>query len=128
MVRRDNIERRLPVWSALSDLFLDTEQQEEDYRWIAGRLNESGYDRAELRRILDQEVAPAFAFNLFDILGHWGGWTEEQVLDLVTRPQDEWAAFSAATRSVVKAHLDQQWASLEPLLTAEDRISAGAPR
>jgi hypothetical protein len=113
---RDDIERRLPVWHALSDLFLDTEQQDEDYRAIAHRLNESGYDKSELRRILDREVAPAFAFNLFAIAGHWGGWTEAQVLELVTRAQDEWALFSAAKRTMVKSHLDAEWARLEPLL------------
>jgi hypothetical protein len=119
MAERDDIERRLPVWCALSDLFLDTEQTDEEYGWIARKLNESGYNRAELRRILDEEVAPAFAFNLFDILGHWGGWTEEQVLDLVTRTQAEWAAFSLAKRTLVRSHLDEEWAKLEPLLTAE---------
>lgn len=117
MVERDDIERRLPVWWALSDLFLDTENQDEEYRWIAGKLNESGYGKAELRRILDEEVAPAFAFNLFDILGHWGGWTQEQVLELVTRTQDEWAALSLAKRALVRSHLDAEWARLEPLLT-----------
>ena len=117
MAERDDIERRLPVWQALSDLFLDTEQQDEDYRHIARALNESRYDKTELRRILDREVAPAFAFNLFDIAGHWGGWTREQVLDLVTRAQDEWAAFSLAKRTLVRSHLDEHWAKLEPLLT-----------
>ncbi len=120
MAERDDIERRLPVWHALSDLFLDTEQQDEDYRYIARMLNESGYSRDELRRILDTEVAPAFAFNLFDILGHWGSWTRAQVLDLVTRTQDEYAAFSLAKRTLVRSHLDAEWAKLEPLLrTAE---------
>ena len=119
MIRRDDIERRLPVWWALSDLFLDTEQTDEDYRWIAGKLTASGYDKAELRRTLDEEVAPAFAFNLFDILGHWGGWTEQQVLDVVTRSQDEWAAFSLAKRALVREQLDAHWARLEPLIVTQ---------
>ena len=119
MVRRDDIERRLPVWHAFADLFLDTEQTDEEYGWIARKLNESGYDRAELRRILDEEVAPAFAFNLFAIAGHWGCWTEGQVLDLVTRAKREWAAFSLAKRTLVRTHVDAEWAKLEPLLTEE---------
>lgn len=119
MVRRDDIERRLPVWHALADLFLDTGQRDEDYRRIAGRLAASGYDRVELRRILDEEVAPAFAFNLFDIAGQWGCWTEEQVLDLVTRVAHEWKPFSRVKRTLVRSHLDAEWAKLEPMLTAE---------
>jgi hypothetical protein len=119
MAERDDIERRLPVWHAFADLFLDTEQTDEDYGWIARKLNESGYDRAELRRILDEEVAPAFAFNLFDVAGHWGCWTEEQVLDLITRVENEWPIFSRAKRTLVRSHLDSEWAKLEPLLTAE---------
>jgi hypothetical protein len=118
-MERDDIERRLPVWHALADLFLDTEQQDEDYRFIAGKLTASGYGKDELRRILDEEVAPAFAFNLFDIAGQWGCWTEEQVLDLVTRAQGEWALFSLAKRTLVRSHLDAEWAKLEPLIIAD---------
>lgn len=116
MAESDDVERRLPVWCALSDLFLDTEQRDEDYRAIARTLNESGYGKAELRQILDEEVAPAFAFNLFDIAGDWGGWTEAQVLDLVTRAQRQWTLFGAVKRAMVKSHLDAEWAKLEPLL------------
>jgi hypothetical protein len=116
MAERDDLERRLPVWHALSDLFLDTELQDEDYRYIARTLNQSGYDKAELRRILDLEVAPAFAFNLFDIAGDWEGWTEAQVLELVTRAQHEWAAFSLVKRTLVRSQLDAEWAKLEPLI------------
>lgn len=119
MDHRDDIARRLPVWHVFADLFLDTEQTAEDYGWMARKLNDSGYSRAELRRILDEEVAPAFAFNLFDIAGQWGCWSEEQVLDLVTRAQRERAAYSLVKRRLVRSHVAAEWAKLEPLLAAE---------
>jgi hypothetical protein len=37
------VERRLPLWVAFSDLFLDTELTESDYKFIAKRVLESGY-------------------------------------------------------------------------------------
>ncbi|WP_176538975.1 hypothetical protein [Rhizobium sp. J15] len=42
------VQRRLPVWHAMSDLFLDTELQARDYRRIAKVLAGSAYSRAEL--------------------------------------------------------------------------------
>ncbi|MFW5967051.1 MAG: DUF7079 family protein [Persicimonas sp.] len=65
------LQRRRPVWSALSDLFLDTE-----VRWfiprIAKVLVESDYSEVELRRIWHCEVVPECAWNFLSIAGEWG--------------------------------------------------------
>ena len=55
-------ERRFRVWYALADLFLDTETQPDGYAWIARELNASGFEKAELRRMFEEEVGPAFLF------------------------------------------------------------------
>lgn len=85
MVSESEIERRLPVWHALSDVFLDTELQPCDYKWIAGVLKGSGYSPAELRAILQDEVAPAFITNLLSVAGEWTSWSEDEVRHIMLR-------------------------------------------
>ncbi|HTF87427.1 MAG TPA: hypothetical protein VK843_03385 [Planctomycetota bacterium] len=64
------LDRRRPVWRALSQVFLDTET-----RWffprIAQVLAESGYTREELDAIWRYEVAPECLGNLFQTAGEW---------------------------------------------------------
>jgi hypothetical protein len=79
MFTEDEIARKLPVWHALARQFLDTELQSSDYAFIGRQLRASGYSAEELRRILEIEVAPAFAFNLCDVAGEWLPWSEEEV-------------------------------------------------
>jgi hypothetical protein len=85
MLTPSRIEHRMPVWHALSDLFLDTELQPADYERIAAALRRSGYSTGELRTILDEEVLPAFAFNLLAIAGEWVPWGEEEVRAIMLR-------------------------------------------
>lgn len=73
----DEIEARLPVWRALSNLFLDTELQSDDYRFIAESLRESGFPLAQIEEILWNEVFPALADNLRIITGEWSGFSED---------------------------------------------------
>lgn len=67
----EELERRRPVWDAMSDLFLDTET-----RWsvphVARRCAESGYDDETLEHIFWGEVFPEAIPNLLDIAGEWG--------------------------------------------------------
>ena len=77
------VARRLPVWSALSELFLDTELQPRDYRYIRDALAASGYPEAELRRILRAEVLPVFGGNMLSIAGEWAGWSDEGIREEV---------------------------------------------
>ena len=73
------------MWHALSDIFLDTELQPNDYRWMAGVLASSGYSQDELRSIFENEVAPAFIVNLFSVAGEWTSWTEDEVRQIMLR-------------------------------------------
>lgn len=79
------IERRLPVWHALSEIFLDTELQPSDYASIANALGASPYAEEQLHSIFEQEVAPAFIFNLLDVAGEWTPWTSEEVRTIMLR-------------------------------------------
>jgi hypothetical protein len=64
------LDRRRPVWDALSDVFLDTETRWEMPR-IGFVLVESGYSAAELDAIFWNEIVPECAWNLLQVAGEW---------------------------------------------------------
>jgi hypothetical protein len=73
------IARRLPVWAALSDLFLDTRLQPYDHRRVAEAIRRAGHSVAEADAILRDEVAPIFHANLLSAAGEWVSWSEADV-------------------------------------------------
>jgi hypothetical protein len=81
------IDERMPVWKALSELFLDTELQENDHRRIARVLSVSPYSEKKLDEILRFEVTPVLKWNLLSIAGEWAGfdeaWLREQLVPRV---------------------------------------------
>lgn len=71
---------RVPVWHALSELFSGRELQEYDYQWMAEVLKKSGFNREEIFRIVDEEVAPALQANLlYNPMPVMDGWSEEGI-------------------------------------------------
>ncbi|MBK1884526.1 hypothetical protein JIN85_19070 [Luteolibacter pohnpeiensis] len=70
------VEERLPVWNALSELFLDTELQEDDHQSIARVLAASPYTEKKLDEILRFEVTPVLKWNLLSIADEWAGFDE----------------------------------------------------
>lgn len=112
------IGKRLPVWHAMSDLFLDTQLEPEDYRRIARVLRESSCSSSEARQILEEEVAPAFTFNLNDIAGEWAGWSEEQVREIMLRSLARRSNSPIAwlRRRAHSAYLRREWEKIQPLL------------
>ncbi|GGZ31055.1 hypothetical protein C8J23_11374 [Shewanella chilikensis] len=81
---------RQAVWSALSDLFLDTDVTLH-YPGIIRVCALSPYSLKELEHILYREVAPVCGPNLFDVCGEWAGfdeqWLKEQILlQLINSP------------------------------------------
>jgi hypothetical protein len=76
------------AWIELSELFRDTEITAEGVGAIARELRAQGFDEAVAGRILEEEVAPVFGWNLLSVAGNWTGWKEEDVVALVR----EWLA------------------------------------
>src|SRR5688500_1297338 len=70
------IEERAPVWIALSELFLDTELQDDDRERIAKTLAASPYSEKKLEEILRFEVTPVLKANLRCVAGEWSGFDE----------------------------------------------------
>jgi hypothetical protein len=80
-----DIERRKPVWAALSELWLDTELAEDDLQRIAGVMKMSAYSIKELREIYLFEVAPVVFPNLLMVAGEWAGFDEEWLFTEATK-------------------------------------------
>ena len=106
-----DIEARRPVWSALSDLYLDT-----DYRTFvrsaARELAATPYSLDDLHAILLREVHPVLARNLCATAGVWDrfdqAWLAERILATTRRPP--WWPHATCGRRYA-AHL---WRLLEP--------------
>ena len=77
-----NLERRAPVWEALSELFVGKELQDYDYAGIAKTLRASGYSVDELEKVLREEVAPVFRSNLSALaVPEMEGWARDTVVE-----------------------------------------------
>jgi hypothetical protein len=75
-----DIERRAPVWEALSELFVGKELQDYDYAAMTKTLRRSGYSLDELECVLYQEVAPVFRSNLSSlVVPEMEGWARDTV-------------------------------------------------
>ena len=79
-----NIEQRRPIWTALSEFYLDTELQDSDFRQIAFTILESPYSLEEVKAINKYEVFPILQANLLSTAGEWAGFDENWLVDKIT--------------------------------------------
>lgn len=90
-----DVAHRLPVWLALSELYLDTELSSAALAHIAAVLAASPYTIGELRYILLHEVHPACVANLLTVAGVWSGfdadWLRQRIQDR-SRARLRWPA------------------------------------
>ena len=82
---RMDLDRRLPVWVAMTDFYLDTEMGEVTLKYIARVCAASPYTPRQLDRIMFAEVWPAFLPNLMSYAGEWAGWNDDVVCREVLR-------------------------------------------
>ena len=78
------------VWLELAELFfLDTEHEDYVFESTAKRLKEIGLNAAELRIILEKQVAPVAGVNLgyliYPVIGAWSGFDRD---DLIKKIKD----------------------------------------
>jgi hypothetical protein len=116
------IERRKPLWIALSKLWLDTELKPEDLENIARIMADSGLTIKELREVYLVEVAPVVSPNLCTVAGEWAGFDEEWlcsqiVRNLRDRPRRTrfWSWFPLSRRTMIYA-TEQYWKRLVDLV------------
>ncbi len=88
------IVARVPVWTALAQLFRDNTMQGAAYDAVAAVLRGAGLDAAAARHILVHEVAPVFYEQLESAEANWTGWSAAEV----ERMMREFLAKSASRR------------------------------
>jgi hypothetical protein len=93
----EDLERRRPVWEALSTVFLDTKIHDTLRAEIAETLRSSGYSDAELEQILWGELCPVLHVNLLGPAGEWAGfdmeWVEQQILSKPADRLKQWLSY-----------------------------------
>lgn len=72
--------KRLQLWQALSEFFLDTELTDTTIAYIARVIQETGYSYQEVHTILWGEVFPGLKSNMLCVAGEWAGWPDEWLL------------------------------------------------
>ena len=118
----EEIERRKPVWFALSELWLDTELSDSGLNYIATKMVESGYSLNELRVICDSEIAPVVFKNLQTPVGVWSGfdesWLAQQIVTQMNKPK-RWqdALLDPLRRPLISYAGESEW----PLLVLKYR-------
>jgi hypothetical protein len=113
LLSAEQIARRLPLWDALADFYLDTEC-ESFVPAVARIAKQGGFSVEEVEHILRWEVRPALYFNYLDMTGEWMGWDtdwlRDRIVDVMAKPPPvligrdafmpaEWPAIQAAIMS-----------------------------
>ncbi len=113
------LERRKPVWNAMSDVFLDTET-----RWsmpaVARVLVESGYSEDQLDAIWREEIVPECAWNLEQVVGEWALFVldEESLAARAVGKKPLLERIARAAGASPPAFLDGQWRAILELREA----------
>lgn len=108
----EELARRRPVWSVLSNLFLDTDHSL-FYESTANALRMSGYTEEEAKRILTDEVAPVVSPNLLSLAGEWAmfpdDWLEAEIRQHLARAKVFRSMDILASKIVVTSVLRTDW-------------------
>ena len=110
------VDERLPVWTALSDLFLDTELLDADIQRIAEVLAKSPYGVAEIADILRDEVLPAFAQNLLSLAGEWVPWSDAEVRGIMERSLRARGSEGPTKMVIGQSMFPEEWGRIAALL------------
>ena len=132
-----DIERRKPVWWALSDLWLDTPVEDATYNHIVRVMIESGYTLNELAHIYAYEVAPAVYTNMYNIFpgGVWGAfnphWLQAEILKNIRRQSRSklyrcWVRSRAGQR-LMTGMVRKDWEKVRSLYSIRVKDRRGSP-
>ena len=125
MLTDAELQRRKPIWTALSGLWLDTELTDDDIKRIAQAGISSGYSIAELNEIYLYEVAPVVSANLLTVGGEWAGFDEDWLHDEARKRAESrslWLRFWVWTGFGLKLMTyatEDHWKEIISLLQAE---------
>ncbi len=78
------IERRLPLWRAVADLYLDTDSADFVSNIVAV-ARQSEFTADDVDQILRWEVRPALYANYLNVAGEWAGWDNDWLEDRIIK-------------------------------------------
>jgi len=117
MLTEQDITVRKPVWTALSDLWLDGELRASDLDRIADILIKSDYSLDILYKIYAQEVAPVVYQNLRQVAGEWGGfdeqWLHQEIISSIAARTSLSAFFLRLRQGFILNDSKADWNELE---------------
>lgn len=109
-------EERLKIWSAFSDLFLDTEIGDGTFKRIARVIRECELSEKEAEHILWYEVYPVLEGNLRSVAGVWDGWPDSWLLQHLQIAENPGAIHGES--SIIK-EISSCWSRVVEALEAE---------
>jgi hypothetical protein len=117
-----NLDARIPIWIALSDLYLDTDVTL-SHDHIVRTLAASPYPLEELHEMLMYDVHPALYPNLMSVAGEWAGFDETWLVERITaiRRQPRWRR--RISHWFVR-DIGVQWRTLAPMIVAARSAAA----
>jgi hypothetical protein len=89
MTKLEQDPRRVLVWVAMADHFLDTETRH-DIPTTALRCVEAGLPKDEARMVWRHEVSPAVGCNVWNAAGEWAGWDQAWLVARIERRRLRW--------------------------------------
>jgi hypothetical protein len=111
-----NTVERKPIWIALSHLYLDTELQDYDFKYIAKIFLESPYSLDEIKAINKREVFPILHKNVLGVAGEWTGFNEEWLINEITHSLQNKNIFKKLADDLAYRtfnRMDKDWKTLE---------------
>ena len=118
-------DARIPVWNALSELYLDTDVAL-SHPYIVRTLAASPYSLDELHEMLMYDVHPALYPNLMSVAGEWAGFDETWLLERIAtiRRQSRWRR--RITHWFAR-DIGAQWRALAPMIRAARSAASQLP-
>ena len=122
MLTDTDIERRKPVWTALSEFWLDTELDDNDLSRIAKIAAASGYAVEELEEIYRYEVAPVVWANCRCTAGVWTAFDDDWLHAAACRNADHrsvwlrFCVFARIDRLFMTVNTEGHWPRVVDLL------------
>ena len=117
------LEKRLPIWKALSDLFLDTELDQSDFKRAAGQLRDLEFTTPEIQEILWEEVFPALGDNLRIGTGEWSDfsaeWLQRRILNVMNGSERGMGSYGLITIEQTRKIIDDGWREICRYLSDE---------
>ena len=118
----NDLDARIPVWTALSELYLDTDVTLA-HGHIVRTLAASPFSLEALHEMLMHDVHPALYPNLMSMLGEWAGFDEAWLVERIaaTRRQPRWRR--RISHWFVR-DIGAQWRALSPMIQAARSVAA----